>query len=136
MEKQYLLLAEQIIFRNNKLSLINVMDQFLAIHLPASFNFDLAFICGPGWQPGNYDLMFKVQIDDKDPVELGAIKATIDSEKSIFNAIAADLNFGLDRNTHEVTFIIERNGQAVYTRTYPVAYLFELKQNEDQLTGQ
>ena len=130
MEKHYLLLAEQIIFRNNKLSLINVMDQFLAIHLPASFNFDLAFICGPGWQPGDYDLMFKVRIDDKDAIELGAIKTKIDSDKSIFNAIASDLNFGLDKNTQEVTFIVERNGEAVCTRTYPVSYLFEIKQED------
>jgi len=134
MEKQYLLVAEQIMFRNNKLSAINVWDQFMALNLPAKFNFDLAFICGPDWKPGEYDLTFKVKSQMNEPVELGSIKIKINNERSVYNAIAQDLNFIIEQNSGNVTFIVERNGEEIFSREYPVNYLLEIKRNIEPAT--
>jgi len=132
MRHLYLLIAEQILFRNNKLSAINIWDHFSALHLPAKFDFDLAFICGPGWEAGEYDLNFKIKANHDEIVELGAIKATIPNDKSIFNAIASNLNFIVEKNTTSIIFIIEANGVEVLTKEYPVSYILELQNQEEQ----
>ena len=41
MQSQYLILAENITYKNNKLSCINILDQFLAVKLPSEMQFDL-----------------------------------------------------------------------------------------------
>jgi hypothetical protein len=134
MEKSYLIIAEQVIFRNNKLSIMNVWHQFTALHLPAKFNFDLVFICGPGWEAGEYDLTIKVKSKVNEPVEVGTIKVNIVNDKATFNAIASDLNFMIEHNSGEITFIIERNGQEIFEREYPVAYLFDVKKQPEPAT--
>jgi len=126
MEKQYLIVGEQIAFRNNKLSIINVMDQFMALQLPAKFNFDLVFICGPEWLPGEYELTFKVRSEAMEDYELGSITINITSRKGVFNAIASNLNFVIGEDSGNVTFIVERNGKEIFTREYPVTYLLKL----------
>ena len=131
MEKQYLLIAEQITFRNNRLTVINIWDQFMAIHLPSQFNFDLVFICGPGWQPGEYDLTFKVKSAVNETMDLGTIKVNIANEKLIFNALASNLNFLIEQNSGNLTFIVERNGEEIYSREYQVNYLLEVKNNAE-----
>lgn len=127
MEKNYLIIAEQISYRNNKLSAVNIWDQFIALQLPAKFNFDLAFICGPGWQAGKYNLTFKVKSQVNEPIELGSIMIDMINEKSVFNATASGLNFMIQDNTGEITFIVERNGDVIFERDYPVNCLIERK---------
>ena len=41
---EYLILAENITYKNNKLSCINIYDNFSAVALPAEFVFDLVVI--------------------------------------------------------------------------------------------
>ena len=40
---QYLLIAENVTFKDNKLSCINIYDNFSAVALPAEFVFDLLY---------------------------------------------------------------------------------------------
>ncbi len=131
MKQQYLIVAEQISFRNNRLSVINVWDQFSALHLPAKFNFDLAFICGPNWDEGEYELKFKVRAGDKESVELGTVKAEIKNKQSVFNAIANNLNFLAEKGAESITFEIEVDGRNILEREYPISYLLELKKKEE-----
>ncbi|MFH0701942.1 MAG: hypothetical protein V2B14_00185 [bacterium] len=131
MEKQYLIVAEQLSFRNNKLTAINIWDQFTALHLPAKFNFDLVFICGPGWQPGEYNLTFKVKSEASEIFDLGSINVNIANDKSVFNAIASNLNFVIEKNAGNVTFIVDRNGEEVFSREYPVNYLLDIKRKAE-----
>ena len=115
--------------------MINVWDQFTAIHSPAKFNFDMAFICGPNWQPGEYALTFKVRSSSTEEVfELGNVKANITNDKAVFNAIASNVNFVIAQNSGNVTFVVERNGQEIFEREYPVVYLFELRNDQEQQT--
>ncbi|MDD3012853.1 MAG: hypothetical protein PHC34_04045 [Candidatus Gastranaerophilales bacterium] len=131
MEKQYLIVGEQIAFRNNKLSIINVMDQFMALQLPAKFNFDLAFICGPEWFPGEYELTFKVRSEAMENYELGSITLNITDRKGVFNAIASNLNFVIGKDSGNVTFIVERDGEEIFTREYPVTYLLKVDKSRE-----
>ncbi|MEI7474347.1 MAG: hypothetical protein WCK67_06165 [bacterium] len=132
MQKQFLLVAEQITFRNNKLTAVNVWDSFTAIALPTKFNFDFAFICGPQWEPGEYDLNFKIKGQSEDVIDLGTIKANIATDKSVFNAIAQNLNFAIERSTSSLTFLVERNGELIFEREYPVNSMLEVKKAEPQ----
>jgi hypothetical protein len=129
MEKQYLMVGEQFSYRNNRLTMINVWDQFTAIHSPAKFNFDMVFVCGPGWPQGEYDLNFKVKSSADETFELGTAKANIVNNKSIFNAIASNLNIVIAENSGNITFIVERNGQEIFEREYPVIYLYQLQRD-------
>ena len=135
MEKQYLVVAEQISFRNNKLSVINVMDQFTALHLPAKFNFDLVYICGPEWNPGEYDLTFKIKSEAMEVFELGTIGIKIDNSKSVFNAIASNLNFVIGNDSGNVMFIVERDGEEIFSREYPVNYLLRTRNTVQEPVG-
>jgi hypothetical protein len=83
MEKQYLLIGEQFSYKNNRLTMINIWDQFTAIHSPAKFNFDMVFICGTGWPQGEYDLTFNVRSSVNEIFELGTVKANIINSKSV-----------------------------------------------------
>ena len=133
MEKQYLLVAEQMLFKNNRLTVINVWDQLTAIHSPAKFNFDLAFICGPNWEPGEYDLKFKIKANATNEIfEVGAIKVKIANEQSVFNAIASNVNIAMGEESGNITFIVERNEQEIYVREYPVLYLYKIRQEDQQ----
>ncbi len=132
MKQQYLIVAEQISFRNNRLSVINVWDQFSALHLPAKFNFDLAFICGPNWDEGEYELKFKVRSGKNESVELGTVKAEIKNRQSVFNAIANNLNFLAEKGSESITFEIEVDGKKILEREYPISYLLELKKKEEE----
>lgn len=131
MEKQYLILADQITFRNNKLSIINTMDQFMALQMPSKFNFDLVFICGPEWEPGEYDLKFKVKSESMESVELGTAKINISNKKGVFNAIASNLNFMMGEDSGNVTFMVERNGEEIFAREYSVVYLLKASQAKE-----
>lgn len=136
MEKQYLIIAEQISYRNNRLSAINIWDQFLAIAMPSKFNFDLAFACGPGWQAGEYELKFKVKTDAKEEItDLGNIQVNIKDEKSVFNAMASNLNFVLDETAKNITFIVERNGEWIFEREYSVRHLVNIQRQEKEETA-
>jgi len=126
-EKQYLILAEQITFRNNKLTMINVWDHFTALSLPSKFNFDLVFACGPNWEPGEHELNFKVKSQTSEEFELGKIKVNLQSEKSVFNAMASNLNFMIEKNAGNLTFVVERNGEEIFSREYPVNYILDIK---------
>lgn len=131
MEKQYLVVADQITFRNNKLCILNVMDQFMALQLPSKFNFDLVFVCGPDWEPGDYELSFKVRSSEMEDFVLGSINVTISDRKSVFNAIASNLNFIIGDNTGNVTFIVERDEEEIFSREYPVSHLLRAERRQE-----
>ena len=56
---EYLILAETIIYKNNKLTCINTYDNFKSVAMPAEFNFDMAILCGPKWSVGEHNLRVK-----------------------------------------------------------------------------
>ncbi len=124
MENQYLLLAENITYKNNKLSCINIIDQLLTIKLPSEFQFDLVAICGPGWQEGEYTVSIKVQLDDNEISELGQTKVKIPNDVFTYNALASDLKVFIPENSKMMKFYVYKNDELVIERKYQVASLF------------
>lgn len=131
MKNQYLIIAENITYKYNKLSCINIYDQFMTFGLPAESFFDLAVMCGPGWEPGEYDLKINVQINNESPVELGSVKTNIPHNNFVYNAIAPNLKIVLPQDAENVSFQVYKNDELVITRTYPINTLF-VPQAEEQ----
>ncbi|MFA6989077.1 MAG: hypothetical protein WC197_03310 [Candidatus Gastranaerophilaceae bacterium] len=120
MISQYLIIAENITYKNNKLSCINIFDQFTAIKLPAEFVFDLVVICGPGWEKGEHKVTIKVATDESDPVNIGDIMVQIPHEKFIYNALAQNLKITLGEGVKNITFIVSKDDNALMERTYNI----------------
>ncbi len=124
MENQYLILAENITYKNNKLSCINIIDQFLVMQLPSEAHFDMVAICGPGWQEGDYNITIKVQTDDNEIHELGKAEVKIPGEDFVYNAFAPNMKVTLQEETKYVKFYIYKNDELINQRNYKVAPLF------------
>ncbi|MDD3014128.1 MAG: hypothetical protein PHC34_10535 [Candidatus Gastranaerophilales bacterium] len=133
MKNQYLVIAENITYKYNKLSCINIYDQFITFSLPADSFFDLAVMCGPGWEPGEYDLKIKVQVNNNEPDELGSVKTNIPHDNFVYNAIAPNLKIVLPEGAQTVSFHVYKNEELILTRTYPINTLLVPK-TEEQLS--
>lgn len=120
MKNQYLLVAESIIYKNSKLTAINIYDQFLAMQLPAEFSFDLAILCGPGWEPGDYDLDIFVKPENDSEVQLGTIKINVPNESFVYNAIATNLNLSLKEGIKKIAFVVKAGDEVVIDRDFQV----------------
>lgn len=123
MGNQYLMLAENITYKNNKLSCINVIDQFFVVKLPAEAYFDLVAICGPDWEEGEYELTIKVQSDDGELFELGKTNIKIPNRDFVYNALAPDMKVRIDEGTKYIKFYVFRNDELILQRNYKVASL-------------
>ncbi len=124
MENQYLILAESIVYKNGKLSCINVIDQFTVLQLPSEAFFDLVAICGPGWEEGEYDITIKVQTDDNEIHELGKTRVKVPGEDFVYNAFAPNMKVTLEEDTKCVKFYVYRDEDLLIQRSYRVAPLF------------
>ena len=124
MESQYLLLAESIVYKNGKLSCINVIDQFTVLQLPSEAYFDLVAICGPGWDEGEYDITIKVQVDDNEIHELGKTQVKVPNEGFVYNAFAPNMKVTLQEDTKCVKFYVYKDEDLIIQRDYKVAPLF------------
>lgn len=117
------MLAENITYKNNKLSCINVIDQFFVVKLPAEAYFDLVAICGPDWEEGEYELTIKVQSDDGELFELGKTNIRIPNKDFVYNALAPDMKVRIDDGTKYIKFYVLRNDELILQRNYKVASL-------------
>jgi len=124
MENQYLLLAENITYKNNKLSCINIIDQLLTIKLPSEFQFDLVAMCGPGWKEGEYSISIRVQLDEGQINELGQTKVKIPNEGFTYNALASDLKIMIPENSKNMNFYVYKDDELILERKYQIASLF------------
>ncbi|OGI02836.1 MAG: hypothetical protein A2104_01545 [Candidatus Melainabacteria bacterium GWF2_32_7] len=132
MQNQYLLLAENITYKNNKLSCINIIDQLMTIKLPSEFQFDLVAICGPGWSEGDYAVSIRVQLDEGDVSELGKTQVKIPNDGFTYNALASDLKVFIPENAKSMKFYVYRNDELMIERRYQIASLFIPQEPEKQ----
>lgn len=117
---QYLMLAENIIFKNNKLTCINIYDQLTTVAMPAEFKFDLAVLCGPNWTVGEHKLSIKAQGNNGKEVEIGEIIVNIPHEDYVYNAFANDVKIVMDYSVKDLTITVYDNDNAIILRKYPV----------------
>ena len=117
---EYLILAENIIFKNDRLTCINIYDRFRTVAMPAEFKFDLAIICGPNWSVGEHKLKVKAKGSNGKEVEIGELTVNIPHEDFIYNAYANDLKIIMDYSVEDLTIIVTDNDNEIISRKYPV----------------
>jgi len=117
---EYLILAENITFKNNKLSCINIYDKFTSVAMPAEFRFDMAIICGPNWSAGEHNLVVTVKSNSGNEAKIGELKVNIPNEDFVYNAFAQDLKVIMDYSVDSLTISVKDNDNEIISRKYPV----------------
>lgn len=117
---EYLVLAENISFKNNKLTCINIYDQLSTLAMPAEFRFDLAIMCGPDWSVGEHKLSIKAKANNGNEVAIGELSVNIPNKDFVYNAFANDLKVIMDYSVDSLTFVVSDNGKEILSRKYPV----------------
>ena len=131
---EYLVLAENVFFKNNKLSCINIYDKLTAVAMPTEFKFDLAIMCGPNWSTGEHKLTIKAKGSNGKEIEVGEITVNIPSENFVYNAYANDLKITMDYSVENMTIVVYDNDKEIISRTYPVIPLLVPQKAEETST--
>ena len=129
---EYLMLAETVIFKNEKLTCINVYDNFRAVAMPAEFNFDMVILCGPKWSIGEHKLSVKAVASNGKEVDLGQADVNIPHEDFVYNAFLNNIKITMDYSVSDLTFYVYDNGNEVYSRKYPVISMLVPKTQQDE----
>ena len=132
---EYLILAENITFKNNKLSCINVYDKLSTIAMPAEFKFDMVIMCGPNWTVGDHKLTVKAVGSNGKEISIGELNVNIPSEKFVYNAYANDLKILMDYSVEDLTIVVNDDGKEIITRTYPVVSMLVPQQQPQPKTN-
>ena len=98
---EYLVLAENITFKNNKLTCINIYDKLSTIAMPAEFRFDMAIMCGPNWSEGEHKLSVKAVGSNGKEVSIGTLDVSIPNKDFVYNAYANDLKLIMDYSVED-----------------------------------
>lgn len=117
---EYLILAETIIFKNDRLTCINVYDDFRTVAMPAEFTFDMVVVCGPKWTVGEHNLSIKVVASNGKEIDLGTAAVNIPKEDFVYNAFLNNIKITMDYSVSDLTFIVYDDGKEVFSRKYPV----------------
>jgi len=132
---EYLILAENITFKNGKLSCINIYDKFTTVAMPAEFHFDMAIICGPKWSVGEHKLTVKAKSNTGKEVSIGELTVNIPNEDFTYNAYANDLKLIMDYSVESLTFYVYDNGNEIIARKYAVSSML-VPQKKEPATAQ
>lgn len=132
---EYLILAENISFKNNKLTCINIYDKFTTVAMPAEFKFDLAILCGPNWTIGEHKLTVKAKSSAGKEVEIGELTVNIPNEDFVYNAYANDLKLIMDYSVENLTFYVYDNGNEIISRKYNVVSMLVPQKKEEETTA-
>ena len=128
---EYLILAENITFKNNRLSCINIYDKFSTVAMPAEFNFDLAIICGPNWSVGEHKLVVNAKSSNGKEFKIGELTVNIPNEEFIYNAFAQDLKIIMDYSVENLTIVVYDNDKEIISRKYPVVSILVPQKKEE-----
>lgn len=132
---EYLVLAENVFIKNNKLTCMNIYDRLTTVAMPAEFSFDLAVMCGPNWSVGEHKLVVKARGSNGKEVTVGELTVDIPSENFVYNAYANDLKITMDYSVESLTILVYDNDKEIISRTYPVLS-FLVPQKTEQINEQ
>ena len=131
---EYLVLAETILFKNDKLTCINIYNNFRTVAMPAVFNFDMAIMCGPKWSAGEHKLTVKAVASNGKEIELGSSVVNIPNEDFVYNAFLNNIKITMDYSVSDLTFHVYDNEKEVYSRKYQVLPMLVPQNNEQEET--
>ena len=132
---EYLVLAENVFFKNNRLSCINIYDRLTTVAMPAEFRFDLAILCGPNWSVGEHKLTVKARGSNGKEISVGELTVNIPSEDFVYNAYANDLKVTMDYSVESMTVLVYDNDEEIISRTYPVISMLVPKKEEEAVSA-
>ena len=121
---EYLILAENVIFKNDKLTCINIYDKFTTVAMPAEFRFDLAILCGPNWSVGEHKLTVKAKGSNGKEVSIGELTVNIPNENFVYNAYANDLKIIMDYSVSDITIFVYDNDKEIISTNKKPDYHF------------
>lgn len=111
-EQQYLVLAREIKKNENGIfSFIDICQHLAVNELPARGKFDLAIICGPCWQPGNYRLHIATKLDQDDPIKVGYADVQIIDDNHIYTAVFHNLGIIIDKDKAFSFLVYKESGE-------------------------
>ena len=116
--------VENVLFKNDKLTCINVYDKLTTVAMPAEFRFDMAIMCGPNWKVGEHKLSVKARANNGKESAIGELTVSIPHEGFVYNAFANDLKIIMDYSVAELTIVVYDNDEEIIARTYPVVSMF------------
>lgn len=97
---QYLILAKEV--NRNEYGIFSFIEvcQHLAVNeLPAKGNFDMAIICGPGWNKGKHRIHIATKANNTTPAKkIGYADVEILDDKHIFTAVVKNLGLIVDND--------------------------------------
>lgn len=129
---EYLFLAENVFFKNGRLSCINIYDKLTTVAMPAEFRFDLAVICGPNWSVGEHKLTVKAKGSNGKEVTVGDLTVDIPKEDFVYNAYANDLKITMDYSVESLTIMVYDNDNEIISRTFPVISMLVPEKKEEK----
>ncbi len=129
---EYLILAETVIYKNDRLTCMNVYNTFRTVALPAEFNFDMVILCGAKWAIGEHQLSIKAVESNGKEIDLGYATVNIPSEDFVYNAFLNNIKFVMDYSVSDLTFYVYDDGKEVYSRKYPVIPMFVPQKQEER----
>lgn len=129
---EYLILADTIIFKNNKLTCINVYDNFRTVAMPSEFVFDMAILCGPHWSVGEHNLSIKVKASNGKEIDLGNATVNIPNDDFVYNAFMNNIKITMDYSVSDLTFCVYDGDNEIITRKYSVTSMLVPQQAADE----
>jgi hypothetical protein len=129
---EYLILAENVVFKNGKLTCINIYYKLTTVAMPAEFKFDLAIMCGPNWKVGEHKLEVKAKANNGKEIEIGNLTVNIPNKDFVYNAYANDLTVLMDYSVEELTIVVNDNGKKILERNYPVISMLVPQENKEK----
>ena len=129
---EYLVLAENVFYKNNKLSCMNIYERLTTVAMPAEFKFDLAIMCGPNWSVGEHKLTVKARGSNGKEISVGELTVNIPNENFVYNAYANDLKIAMDYSVESLTLLVYDNDNEIISRTYPVVSMLVPKKSEEK----
>lgn len=128
---EYLIIAETVIYNNEKLTCLNVYNQFRSVAMPSEFKFDMVIFCGPKWSVGEHHLSVKAVASNGKEIELGNATVNIPNEDFVYNAFLNNVKVLMDYSVSDLTFYVYDNGNEVYSRKYPVVSMLVPQKKEE-----
>lgn len=129
---RYLILAESIIYKNNKLTCINIYDRLTTVAMPSEIKFDLAVLCGPNWTVGEHNLTVKAKANNGKEFTIGELKVEIPNRDFVYNAYAQNIKVVMDYSISDLTIMVYDNEKKIIARKYPVVPLLVPKEQKDE----
>ena len=128
---EYLVLAETVLYKNDRLTCINIYNQFRTVAMPAEFNFDMAIMCGPKWSVGEHKLSVKAVASNGKELDLGKATVNIPHEDFVYNAFLNNIRIGMDYSVTDLTFYVYEDDKEVFSRKYPVVSMLVPQGNKN-----